>query len=73
MQALSLDANVVSEEGVGDLAEEEDDLLQAAQDLGMDLTEVSSSNGGAADESLSEEGGDAATDGSGDAEEAGAN
>ena len=41
MQALSLDANVVSEEGVGDLAEEEDDLLQAAQDLGMDLTEVS--------------------------------
>ena len=73
MQALSLDANVVSEEGVGDLAEEEDDLLQAAQDLGMDLTEVSSGNGAAADESLAEEGGDAATDGSGDAEEAGAN
>ena len=71
MQALSLDANVVSEEGVGDLAEEEDDLLQAAQDLGMDLTEVSSD--GAADESLSEEGGDAGGDGSGDAEEAGAN
>ncbi|MCB0858710.1 MAG: DNA-directed RNA polymerase subunit beta, partial [Solirubrobacterales bacterium] len=71
MQALSLDANVVSEEGVGDLAEEEDDLLQAAQDLGMDLTEVSSD--GAADESLSEEGGDAAADGAGDAEEAGAN
>jgi len=72
MQALSLDANVVSEEGVGDLAEEEDDLLQAAQDLGMDLTEVSSGNG-AADESLEEEGGDAAGDGAGDTEEAGAN
>jgi len=72
MQALSLDANVVSEEGVGDLAEEEDDLLQAAQDLGMDLTEVSSGNG-AADESLTEEDGDATTDDSGDTEEAGAN
>ncbi len=76
MQALSLDANVVSEEGVGELAEEEDDLLQAAQDLGMDLTEVrADSNGdGAADEAVEAEAseGDAAVDGAGDAEEAGA-
>jgi DNA-directed RNA polymerase subunit beta len=75
MQALSLDANVVSEEGVGELAEEEDDLLQAAQDLGMDLTEVrADTNGdGAADEAIEAEAsdGDAAADGAGDAEEAG--
>jgi DNA-directed RNA polymerase subunit beta len=74
MQALSLDANVVSEEGVGELAEEEDDLLQAAQDLGMDLTEVrADTNGdGAADEAVEAEiEGDAAADGAGDAEEAG--
>jgi hypothetical protein len=38
----------------------------------MDLTEVSSGNG-AADESLTEEDGDATTDDSGDTEEAGAN
>ncbi|MEX0620954.1 MAG: DNA-directed RNA polymerase subunit beta, partial [Solirubrobacterales bacterium] len=72
MQALSLDANVVSEEGVGVLAEEEDDLLQAAQDLGMDLTEVRANGAEAADEATSEASeGDAAVDGAGDAEEAG--
>ncbi len=76
MQALSLDANVVSEEGVGELAEEEDDLLQAAQDLGMDLTEVRADaiGDGAADEALEADAseGDAAADGAGDTEEAGA-
>ncbi len=71
MQALSLDANVVSEEGVGELAEEEDDLLQAAQDLGMDLTEVRADGAnGAADESVEAEA-DATADGSGDTKEAG--
>ncbi|HTU14865.1 MAG TPA: DNA-directed RNA polymerase subunit beta [Solirubrobacterales bacterium] len=71
MQALSLDANVVSEEGVGELAEEEDDLLQAAQDLGMDLTEVrAEDSNGAADEVVEAEA-DATADGSGDTEEAG--
>ena len=71
MQALSLDANVVSEEGAGELAEEEDDLLKAAQDLGMDLTDVQSN--GAADESVAvtESEGDEPSDGKGDAEEAG--
>ncbi|MCB0829219.1 MAG: hypothetical protein KDB62_10475, partial [Solirubrobacterales bacterium] len=72
MQALSLDANVVSEEGVGELAEEEDDLLQAAQDLGMDLTEVrADDSNGAADEAVEGEAGDAAGDGGTEAEEAG--
>ncbi|MGB0120264.1 MAG: DNA-directed RNA polymerase subunit beta [Solirubrobacterales bacterium] len=71
MQALSLDANVVSEEGVGELAEEEDDLLQAAQDLGMDLTEVrAEDSNGAADETVEAEA-DATADGSGDTKEAG--
>ncbi|MDQ2700086.1 MAG: DNA-directed RNA polymerase subunit beta, partial [Actinomycetota bacterium] len=71
MQALSLDANVVSEEGVGELAEEEDDLLQAAQDLGMDLTEVrAEDSNGAADEVVEAEA-DATADGSGDTKEAG--
>ena len=71
MQALSLDANVVSEEGVGELAEEEDDLLQAAQDLGMDLTEVRADGAnGAADEKVEAEA-DATADASGDTKEAG--
>jgi DNA-directed RNA polymerase subunit beta len=72
MQALSLDANVVSEEGVGQLAEEEDDLLQAAQDLGMDLTEVrADDSNGAADEAVESKASDADADGDTKAEEAG--
>jgi len=72
MQALSLDANVVSEEGVGELAEEEDDLLQAAQDLGMDLTEVQTNGAdGAADEAVESKEDGASGNGAGDAEEAG--
>ncbi len=63
MQALSLDANVVSEGGTGELAEEEDDLLKAAQDLGMDLADVQTN--GAADETVKE------TEPAGEAEEAG--
>jgi hypothetical protein len=39
MQSLTLDVNVVSEEGTGtDLGEEDDDLLRAAEELGIDLT-----------------------------------
>jgi DNA-directed RNA polymerase subunit beta len=52
IQSLSLDANVVSEGGEVELADEEDDLLKAAEELGMDLTGVrsESSGNGAADE-----------------------
>jgi DNA-directed RNA polymerase subunit beta len=54
IQSLSLDANVVSEGGDVEIAEEDDDLLKAAEELGMDLTGVraDSPNGGstAADE-----------------------
>ncbi len=41
MQSLALDVNVVSDDGVrGDVAEEEDDLLRAAEELGIDLSGV---------------------------------
>jgi DNA-directed RNA polymerase subunit beta len=51
IQSLSLDANVVSEEGPIEVTEEEDDLLRAAEELGIDLSGVrAEGNGGAADE-----------------------
>ena len=40
MQALSLDANLVTEEGKVGLEEEEDELLRAAEELGIDLSGV---------------------------------
>ena len=40
IQSLSLDANVVSEGGEVEISDEEDDLLKAAEELGMDLTGV---------------------------------
>jgi DNA-directed RNA polymerase subunit beta len=41
IQALSLDANVVSEEGADvDMRDEEDDLLEAAEKLGIELSGV---------------------------------
>ncbi len=49
MQALSLDANLVTEEGKVGLEEEEDELLRAAEELGIDLSGVRA-NGEAADE-----------------------
>ena len=54
MQALSLDANLVTEEGAVGMEEEEDELLRAAEELGIDLSGVRADNGdGAADESTS--------------------
>ncbi|MEX0992502.1 MAG: DNA-directed RNA polymerase subunit beta [Solirubrobacterales bacterium] len=41
MQSLSLDVNVISEEGADiEVREEEDDLLRAAEELGIDLSGV---------------------------------
>ncbi|MFN8160073.1 MAG: DNA-directed RNA polymerase subunit beta [Solirubrobacterales bacterium] len=55
IQSLSLDANVVSEGGEVEMTEEEDDLLKAAEELGMDLTGVrADGSNGAADEQVSE-------------------
>jgi DNA-directed RNA polymerase subunit beta len=56
MQALSLDANLVTEEGKVGLEEEEDELLRAAEELGIDLSGVRAGDGAeAADEQTKEE------------------
>jgi DNA-directed RNA polymerase subunit beta len=75
IQSLSLDANVVSEGGEVELADEEDDLLKAAEELGMDLTGVRSegAGNGAADEreeQVVKEGEAGSTDGAGKEETA---
>jgi DNA-directed RNA polymerase subunit beta len=47
IQSLALDANVVSEEGDGvEVGEEEDDLLRAAEELGIELSGVRADGGG---------------------------
>ena len=53
MQSLALDVNVVSEEGTrAEMGDEDDDLLRAAEELGIDLSGVRADGGGeAADES----------------------
>jgi DNA-directed RNA polymerase subunit beta len=45
IQSLSLDANVVSEGTDVEISDEEDDLLKAAEELGMDLTGVRADSG----------------------------
>jgi DNA-directed RNA polymerase subunit beta len=57
MQSLALDVNVVSEEGErAEMREEDDDLLRAAEELGIDLSGVRSTDGAAADETAEHEG-----------------
>jgi DNA-directed RNA polymerase subunit beta len=73
IQSLALDANLVSEEGPVALEEEEDDLLRAAEELGIDLSGVRAAegDGGAADEREEQvvaEGDGGSTDGAGAAE-----
>ncbi len=68
IQSLSLDANVVSEGTDVEISDEEDDLLKAAEELGMDLTGVrADGNNGAADEQEEQvvAEGEAGTDGDG--------
>ena len=53
IQSLSLDANLVADEGEVELGEEDDELLRAAEELGIDLSGVRAEDGsgdGAADE-----------------------
>ncbi len=46
MQSLALDVNVVSEEGErAEMREEDDDLLRAAEELGIDLSGVRATDG----------------------------
>jgi len=53
MQSLALDVNVVSEEGQRtEMRDEDDDLLRAAEELGIDLSGVRATNGEAADENV---------------------
>ncbi|QEC50311.1 DNA-directed RNA polymerase subunit beta [Baekduia soli] len=53
MQSLALDVNVVSEEGQrAEMADEDDDLLRAAEELGIDLSGVRQVDGPAADEAV---------------------
>jgi DNA-directed RNA polymerase subunit beta len=55
MQSLALDVNVVSEEGErAEMREEDDDLLRAAEELGIDLSGVRSNDAPAADEATTE-------------------
>jgi DNA-directed RNA polymerase subunit beta len=64
MQSLALDVNVVSEEGERvETGEEEDDLLRAAEELGIDLSGVRATDGKAADEAVE------GVEGEGDADE----
>jgi DNA-directed RNA polymerase subunit beta len=57
MQSLALDVNVVSEEGErAEMREEDDDLLRAAEELGIDLSGVRATDGQAADEGVEGEG-----------------
>jgi len=56
MQSLALDVNVVSEEGTrADMGEEDDDLLRAAEELGIDLSGVRATDNQAADEATEPE------------------
>ena len=51
MQSLALDVNVVSEEGQrAEMREEDDDLLRAAEELGIDLSGVRAEEEGPRDE-----------------------
>jgi DNA-directed RNA polymerase subunit beta len=53
MQSLALDVNVVSEEGQrAEMRDEDDDLLRAAEELGIDLSGVRALPGEASDEDL---------------------
>jgi DNA-directed RNA polymerase subunit beta len=57
MQSLALDVSVVSEEGERtEMREEDDDLLRAAEELGIDLSGVRATDGAAADEAIEHEG-----------------
>jgi DNA-directed RNA polymerase subunit beta len=56
MQSLALDVNVVSEEGQrAEMRDEDDDLLRAAEELGIDLSGVRAGDGAAADDEATTE------------------
>jgi DNA-directed RNA polymerase subunit beta len=63
IQSLGLDVNLVAEEGSVEMGEEDDELLRAAEELGIDLSGVrAGGDGEAADETQSEAGDEAAAE-----------
>jgi DNA-directed RNA polymerase subunit beta len=61
MQSLALDVNVVSEEGQRtEMRDEDDDLLRAAEELGIDLSGVRATDGAADEQTDTEDDTDAA-------------
>jgi DNA-directed RNA polymerase subunit beta len=69
MQSLALDVNVVSEEGQrAEMRDEDDDLLRAAEELGIDLSGVRATDGGADEQTEGEDDTDAGGDSDGDSE-----
>jgi DNA-directed RNA polymerase subunit beta len=69
MQSLALDVNVVSEEGQrAEMRDEDDDLLRAAEELGIDLSGVRAAATESSDEELESED---KTDASGESDEDG--
>jgi DNA-directed RNA polymerase subunit beta len=75
IQSLGLDVNLVAEEGPVDLGEEDDELLRAAEELGIDLSGVRAEGDGAGraadeqEEQVVGEGEGGSTDGAGTEEE----
>ncbi|MEJ7791522.1 MAG: DNA-directed RNA polymerase subunit beta [Gaiellaceae bacterium] len=71
MQSLALDVNVVSEEGArAEMRDEDDDLLRAAEELGIDLSGVRAGNGAGADVAADADAADETVDLSDDENEA---
>ena len=63
MQSLALDVNVVSEEGArAEMRDEDDDLLRAAEELGIDLSGVRAGDGTPADDEATAEADEEETD-----------
>jgi DNA-directed RNA polymerase subunit beta len=70
MQSLALDVNVVSEEGQrAEMRDEDDDLLRAAEELGIDLSGVRAATGEASDEELDGDGAEASAEADEEADE----
>ncbi len=70
MQSLALDVNVVSEEGASaEMGDEDDDLLRAAEELGIDLSGVRAATGETSEVEDPEPEGDASDDSSDDTAE----
>jgi DNA-directed RNA polymerase subunit beta len=69
MQSLALDVNVVSEEGQrAEMRDEDDDLLRAAEELGIDLSGVRATDGGADEQTEGEDNTDAVGESDSDGE-----